>query len=268
MTAFIVAAWAAYALSQHDGPRSGLLAGVAVVLAWFTKASAAFLRRRDRPRCGPAILLLASATGARLRVTGHRPPGRAAWWTLAGIAWRGAVACCLRPAALDRIPVLQLADVGHAQTGVQRPRALSIARRGSRSSTTSSRGCGWSSSLALRRCELVARPLARRRVPAERLLVLVGACSGSPSSSCTTRGTSGATSCSSRRSSRSPRSCCSQAPAPVSAARSRIAAARWLALVPLCSRCAISSLGSARPACRSCTSPGRACDGRAGAARC
>ena len=41
MTAFIVASWTAYASRSVD-PRSGLLAGVAVVLAWFTKASAAF----------------------------------------------------------------------------------------------------------------------------------------------------------------------------------------------------------------------------------
>jgi len=41
MTAFIVVGWAAYALAERR-PAWGIIAGVAVVLAWFTKASAAF----------------------------------------------------------------------------------------------------------------------------------------------------------------------------------------------------------------------------------
>ena len=41
MTAFIVASWGAYAWAQRR-PAVGLLAGIAVILAWFTKASAAF----------------------------------------------------------------------------------------------------------------------------------------------------------------------------------------------------------------------------------
>ncbi len=41
MTAFIVASWSAYVLAQRR-PALGLLSGTAVVLAWFTKASAAF----------------------------------------------------------------------------------------------------------------------------------------------------------------------------------------------------------------------------------
>jgi 4-amino-4-deoxy-L-arabinose transferase-like glycosyltransferase len=41
MTAFIVASWCGYALSRR-WPVLGLVAGAAVVAAWFTKASAAF----------------------------------------------------------------------------------------------------------------------------------------------------------------------------------------------------------------------------------
>ena len=41
MTACIVASWAAYAIAERR-PVAGMLAGIAVVLAWFTKASAAF----------------------------------------------------------------------------------------------------------------------------------------------------------------------------------------------------------------------------------
>jgi 4-amino-4-deoxy-L-arabinose transferase-like glycosyltransferase len=93
MTAFITAGWAAYTVAQQR-PRAGLLAGVAVVLAWFTKASAAFfvgailldacltigLRWFERRRGTPVI---------------QTPPAqvRAAWWTLAGLT--GAALVCL-----------------------------------------------------------------------------------------------------------------------------------------------------------------------------
>jgi 4-amino-4-deoxy-L-arabinose transferase-like glycosyltransferase len=87
MTAFIVASWSAYVLAQRR-PVLGLLAGSAVVLAWFTKASAAFFVA--------ALLLDAAwtigvARSARLRrALGLDTPGAhpqaAAWWTVAGLA--------------------------------------------------------------------------------------------------------------------------------------------------------------------------------------
>ena len=86
MTAFLVAAWAAYAVASRR-PAIGLLAGVAVVLAWFTKASAAFL---VAALLFDAVLTLLlprlrrySAVG-EIRTTALE--ARAAWWTLAGVA--------------------------------------------------------------------------------------------------------------------------------------------------------------------------------------
>ena len=92
MTAFITAAWAAYALSDRRPPL-GALAGVAVVLAWFTKASAAFFVG--------AIVLDACLTIALRWIDrtrgisyGQATPlqVRAAWWTLAGLL--GAAVIC------------------------------------------------------------------------------------------------------------------------------------------------------------------------------
>jgi 4-amino-4-deoxy-L-arabinose transferase-like glycosyltransferase len=86
MTAFIVASWAAYAWGARR-PEAGLLAGVCVVLAWFTKAAAAFF-------LGALLLdaawILALSRFERLRRTLQvtAPPAnevRAAGWTLAGV---------------------------------------------------------------------------------------------------------------------------------------------------------------------------------------
>jgi 4-amino-4-deoxy-L-arabinose transferase-like glycosyltransferase len=91
MTAFIAAGWAAYALSERRPP-IGALAGVAVVLAWFTKASAAFFVG--------AIVLDACLTialrwsqGRRGVSFGQASPAqvRAAWWTLAGLLGASAI---------------------------------------------------------------------------------------------------------------------------------------------------------------------------------
>jgi 4-amino-4-deoxy-L-arabinose transferase-like glycosyltransferase len=86
MTAFIVASWAAYAMAERR-PRLGVLAGIAVVLAWFTKAAAAFFLG--------ALVLDTAWTLALWRVQGLRrllaveaPSSgdvRAAAWTLGGI---------------------------------------------------------------------------------------------------------------------------------------------------------------------------------------
>ncbi len=86
MTAFIVASWAAYAMAERR-PRLGLFAGIAVVLAWFTKAAAAFFLG--------ALVLDAIWTLAVWRVHPLRrllridaPSSanvRAALWTLGGI---------------------------------------------------------------------------------------------------------------------------------------------------------------------------------------
>lgn len=85
MTAFITVGWAAYALSERRPPL-GALAGMAVVLAWFTKASAAFFVG--------AIVLDTCLTIAlpwiqrRRGISfGQASPAqvRAAWWTLGGL---------------------------------------------------------------------------------------------------------------------------------------------------------------------------------------
>lgn len=94
MTAFIVSSWAAYALAERR-PVMGVLAGLAVVLAWFTKASAAFF---------VAALVLDAATTIALsrwerlrRVLAVPAPSptavRAAGWTLAGMGIAGAIVC-------------------------------------------------------------------------------------------------------------------------------------------------------------------------------
>jgi hypothetical protein len=103
MTMFIVVGWAAYARS-FDRPRWGLLAGAAVVLAFFTKAAAAFF-------VGAMVLELATTwwtlgsgcrvqgsgfrvQGAGFRVQGSRfiGLGSAGFWTVVGLAVAGLLA--------------------------------------------------------------------------------------------------------------------------------------------------------------------------------
>ena len=86
MTAFIVASWAAYALSARR-PSAGFLAGAAVVAAWFTKASAAFFVAALLLDAGITLFLsLAPSVCRRLRIRAPEPATvRAAWWTVAGV---------------------------------------------------------------------------------------------------------------------------------------------------------------------------------------
>jgi 4-amino-4-deoxy-L-arabinose transferase-like glycosyltransferase len=79
MVAFMVIAWGAYALAGRR-PAVGFLAGTAAVLAWFSKAAAAFLLA--------ALVLDASLTLWRARRSPDVPAAdrRAALWTLTGIA--------------------------------------------------------------------------------------------------------------------------------------------------------------------------------------
>ena len=87
MTAFIVVAWAAYAVGERT-PLAAFIAGVATVLAWFTKASAAFF--------AAAIIIDALWTiavhqfsGLRTRLSVSDPDPkmvRGAWFTLIGLA--------------------------------------------------------------------------------------------------------------------------------------------------------------------------------------
>ena len=77
MTALIVASWAAYAQSARR-PAWGIVAGVAAVLAFFTKAAAAFFVA--------ALALDALASMLANRSTARRHEARAAWMTLAGLA--------------------------------------------------------------------------------------------------------------------------------------------------------------------------------------
>jgi 4-amino-4-deoxy-L-arabinose transferase-like glycosyltransferase len=79
MTAFIVISWAAYAMAQRR-PMWGLVAGLAAILAFFTKASAAFFIAA----LGVEVLLglIGGLVGARRRE---------AVWTLAGLAAAGGI---------------------------------------------------------------------------------------------------------------------------------------------------------------------------------
>ena len=92
MTAFIVASWALYALAQRR-PVLGALAGCAAVLAWFSKASAAFFLL---VLVFDSLVTLVLARGfPRLRRLAVEPPSassvRAALWTLAGFTAAAAV---------------------------------------------------------------------------------------------------------------------------------------------------------------------------------
>jgi 4-amino-4-deoxy-L-arabinose transferase-like glycosyltransferase len=82
MTAFIVASWAAYARAGRR-PVWGFVAGLAAVLAFFTKAAAAFFVA--------ALVLDAIVSVARRNAAGGRDDSRAAWMTLAGLALATAV---------------------------------------------------------------------------------------------------------------------------------------------------------------------------------
>ncbi len=96
MTMFIVIGWAAYARSERR-PLWGVVAGIAVVLAFFTKAAAAFM-------VGALALELALAwfvqgPGSRVQSSGTGPQRalRGPWtldpgpWTLLGLAVAGAI---------------------------------------------------------------------------------------------------------------------------------------------------------------------------------
>lgn len=96
MTAFIVAAWAAYAWAERR-PAIGALAGLAATLAWFTKASAAFFLAALVADCA-VTLSLAGSRALRDRLALPRPSPdvvRAALWTLVGLGVSGAVALAL-----------------------------------------------------------------------------------------------------------------------------------------------------------------------------
>lgn len=90
MTAFIVASWSAYALARR-WPAAGLLAGLAALLAFFTKAAAAFFV------AALALDALVTIVGSRvpslrLRIADDPRDVRAALWTLAGLTLFGLVA--------------------------------------------------------------------------------------------------------------------------------------------------------------------------------
>ena len=77
MTAFIVVGWAAYALAERR-PAWGVVAGVAVVLAWFTKASAAFfVAAIVLDALKTIVLSQVPALRARAAVAAPRQPRRA-----------------------------------------------------------------------------------------------------------------------------------------------------------------------------------------------
>ncbi|MEW5984940.1 MAG: glycosyltransferase family 39 protein [Acidobacteriota bacterium] len=93
MTAFMVLSWAAYAAAERR-PSLGVIAGLGAVLAWFTKAAAAFFLLA---LAADAVATLALARWSALRrrlAVGcpRRDTVRAAGWTLAGLAVGGGVA--------------------------------------------------------------------------------------------------------------------------------------------------------------------------------
>ena len=78
MTALLVVSWAAYALSERR-PVWGWIAGIAAVLAWFTKASAAFF-------IAALLLDVVLTLGLSFVSAKSGAPRRAALLTLAGVA--------------------------------------------------------------------------------------------------------------------------------------------------------------------------------------
>lgn len=94
MTAFMVAAWAMYAIggagpnfSRRLGPAPAFLAGVAAVLAFFTKASAAFFVAAVVLDAVITLALSRTALQSRLGLSAPEPGAtRAAIFTLAGVA--------------------------------------------------------------------------------------------------------------------------------------------------------------------------------------
>lgn len=82
MTSFIVVAWAAYAGAGRR-PAWGLVAGTSAVLAWFTKASAAFFVAALAVEAITSIVLSARARTQEQTAGSDR---RGAWVTLAALA--------------------------------------------------------------------------------------------------------------------------------------------------------------------------------------
>ena len=127
--------WYCYVRARRDAAL-GLGAAACALLAFFTKAAAAFfVAALGSTRSSPWL----DASGRETRSGGAR--GRARDACRAG-GVRCCRACGVRAAELDRLPVLQLADVGHAQAELRPEVARSIASRGFQSCTTSSRACG------------------------------------------------------------------------------------------------------------------------------
>ena len=92
MTTFIVAGWAAYALAQR-WPGIGFIAGVAAVLAWFTKAAAIFFAAALGVESVLVLAVAGSSTVGRL-IPLQAPTAaavRAARWTLGGMIAAGVV---------------------------------------------------------------------------------------------------------------------------------------------------------------------------------
>jgi hypothetical protein len=86
MTTFIVAGWAAYALAQRR-PGIGFIAGIAAVLAWFTKAAAIFFVAALGVESVLVLAVAGSSTVRRLIPLQAPTPTavRAARWTLGGM---------------------------------------------------------------------------------------------------------------------------------------------------------------------------------------
>ena len=165
MVAFIVASWYGYVRAQSDA-RWGWMAASLRAPRLLHQGFRGVLRRGAGTRRRPG----GRGTSCRPMRPHARRAGRIT--ILRARRLRRHRAAAVRAAALDRLPLLQLADVGDAQAELRPALAASTASRGSRSTTTSSRACGSPWSSASRRALGIAGQAADRQCTGERLLAL------------------------------------------------------------------------------------------------
>ena len=193
MTAFIVAGWAAYAMTRWR-PAFGYARGDDGDAGVVHEGGRRILRRRDRVRCpaDPGARQERSPAGDRVgRFPIRRRRARRSGDARRPGGKRRLRGRPVRAAALDRLPLLQLADVGHEEAVVHRPRVdgpdlVAAVRPGILLADVG--GAGGSEPRDAGGAVAMAPGLAGRT--AARALAARRVCSSSP---CTTRGTNAAT---------------------------------------------------------------------------
>ena len=181
---------------------AGAGAPAAFALARLLHQGGGRVLRRGARRSMRCVVLVVACAG-RIRVDAAAPALIDAGRTRDLAALRGARA--VRAAELDGLPVLQLCRCRSRASRATTSSRSSNRVRGSRSSTTCSRGCGSRSRSGSPRRSACSRA-GGSAAPGERLLGC-GSCSAPSSCSCTTSATSAASCSSSRRWSRWRRSC-------------------------------------------------------------